>query len=135
MGTAKRFEDLEIWKRARELTNRTYELSGRGEFRRDYGLRDQMRRAAVSVMSNIAEGFEGRTPAIFIEYLGHARGSAGELRSQTYIASDRKYMGEEDFLSMLEQTHTICKQTTRLIQYLESKPRPKPYRKPPSERQ
>jgi len=135
MGAAKRFEDLEIWKRARELTNQTYALSGRGEFRRDYGLRDQMRRAAVSVMSNIAEGFEGRTAAIFIEYLGHARGSAGELRSQTYIASDRKYIEEEGFLSMLEQTHTICKQITRLIQYLESRPRPKPNRKPLAESQ
>jgi hypothetical protein len=69
MSTAKRFEDLDVWQRTRELTNVIYGFSSSGIFSKDYGLRDQIRRAAVAVMSNIAEGFESQTQAIFIQYL------------------------------------------------------------------
>jgi four helix bundle protein len=69
MTTAKRFEDLEVWQKAKELTNLIYSLSSPGAFARDFGLRDQMRRAAVSIMSNIAEGFESQTQALFIQLL------------------------------------------------------------------
>jgi hypothetical protein len=78
MPTIKRFEDIEAWQTARQLTRLVYQLSSTGAFARDFGLRDQMRRAAVSVMSNIAEGFESRTQALFIEFLGRARASAGD---------------------------------------------------------
>lgn len=88
MATVKRFEDLDVWLRATQLTHLIYDLSETGSFGRDYGLRDQMRRAAVSIMSNIAEGFESRTQSLFIEYLGRAKSSSGELRSQLYIARD-----------------------------------------------
>jgi four helix bundle protein len=81
MTTAKRFEDLEVWQKAKELTNLIYRVSLSGAFSRDFGLRDQMRRAAVSIMSNIAEGFESQTQVLFIQYLGRAKGSAGELRA------------------------------------------------------
>ena len=84
MATAKRFEELEVWQKAKELTNLIYRVSSSGALARDFGLRDQMRRVAVSIMSNIAEGFESQTQATFIQYLGHAKGSAGELRAQLY---------------------------------------------------
>lgn len=86
MTTAKRFEELKVWQKAKELTNLIYQLSSSGSFARDFGLKDQMRRAAVSVMSNIAEGFESQTQALFIQFLGRAKGSVGELRAQLYIA-------------------------------------------------
>ena len=122
MATAERFEDLEVWQRARELANLIYDLSDTGIFARDFGLKDQMRRAAVSIMSNIAEGFESRTQGLFIDYLGRARGSSGELRSQLYIAFDRTYITEQDFEIAFGFSTTCSKQLARLIQYLESQP-------------
>ncbi len=122
MATAERFEELEIWQRARELTNLVYDLSDVGSFARDFGLRDQMRRAAVSVMSNIAEGFESRTQALFIEFLGRARGSAGELRAQIYIALDRKYLNQDQFAIAFGLAETCSRQIARFIQYLETQP-------------
>ena len=122
MTTVERFEDLEVWQRARELTNLTYDLSDAGAFARDFGLRDQMRRAAVSVMSNIAEGFESRTQGLFIEFLGRAKGSSGELRSQFYIALDRKYLSQDTFDRALHLAEVCSKQLARFIQYLESRP-------------
>jgi four helix bundle protein len=122
MATVERFEDLDVWKRARGLTNCIYSLPDIREFARDFGLRDQMRRAAVSIMSDIAEGFESRTQAIFIDYLGRAKGSAGVLRSQLYIALDRKYIDELAFQNAMDQTEVCSKQLTRFIQYLETKP-------------
>ncbi len=92
LGTITRFEEIEAWQTARELTRRIYAISGEGQLARDFGLRDQMRRAAVSVMSNIAEGFESRTQALFVEYLGRAKASAGELRAQFYVALDVGYI-------------------------------------------
>ncbi len=82
MATITRFEEIEAWQTARELTKLIYALSNSGSLAHDFGLRDQMRRAAVSILSNIAEGFESRTQALFIEYLGRSKGSAGELRAQ-----------------------------------------------------
>ena len=122
MTTAKRFEDLEVWQRAKELTNLVYKHSADGAFLRDLGLRDQMRRASVSVMSNIAEGFESLTQAMFIRYLGIAKGSAGELRAQLYIAKDQGYVSDENFLEMFSLAEVCSKQLARFIQYLESQP-------------
>ncbi len=92
-----RFEDIEAWKISRQLTNSVYAHSNLAGFHRDFGLRDQIRRASVSVMSNIAEGFESRTDTQFINFLGMARASAGEVRAQLYIALDQKYISEEQF--------------------------------------
>jgi four helix bundle protein len=117
-----RFEDLDVWQRARRLTNLIYDLSDRGSFGRDYGLKNQMRRAAVSIMSNIAEGFESRSQALFIDYLGRAKASSGELRSQLYIAVDREYLSQDEFETAFELAETCSKQLARFIQYLESKP-------------
>jgi four helix bundle protein len=122
MTTAKRFEDLEVWQRAKDLTNLIYRLSSSGEFTRDFGLRDQMRRASVSIMSNIAEGFESQTQILFIQFLHRARGSAGELRAQLYIALEQKYITGDEFKSSLSLAETCSKQLARFIQYLESQP-------------
>jgi four helix bundle protein len=121
MTTAKRFEELEVWQRARELTNLIYKLSS-GTFARDFGLRDQMRRAAVSIMSNIAEGFESQTQALFIQYLSRAKGSSGELRAQLYIAQEQEYITTSEFQPVFSLAELCSKQLASLIRYLESQP-------------
>jgi len=122
MTTAKRFEDLEVWQRAKELTSLIYRLSSSGAFARDFGLRDQMRRASLSVMSNIAEGFENQTQVLFIQFLGRAKGSSGELRAQLYIAFEQKYITGDEFKSAISLAELCSKQLARLILYLESQP-------------
>ncbi len=122
MTTAKRFEDLEVWQKAKELTNLVYSCSSDGAFARDFGLRDQMRRAAVSIMSNIAEGFESQTQVMFIQYLARSKGSAGELRAQLYIAREQQYLTDEQFDLAYSLAETCSKQLARFIQYLESQP-------------
>ena len=109
-----RFEDLEIWKEARKLTNRVYDLSGSPAFANDYGLRDQIRRAAVSVLSNIAEGSD----AEFGRFLLIAKGSAGEVRAQLYVALDRGYIDESAFSKTKAQTEAIGRRVANFIAYL-----------------
>src|SRR3989304_2778022 len=118
MSTAKRFEDLEFWQRAKELTNLIYSYSSDGLFARDFGLRDQMRRAAVSFMSNIAEGFESQTQVLFIRFLGRAKGSAGELRAQLYIAQEQSYLTDAQFKSAFSLAATCTKHLARFIHSL-----------------
>jgi len=108
MATLKQFEEIEAWKKARELTREVYKCSKLGPFARDFGLRDQIRRAAVSVMSNIAEGFERGGNAEFVQFLAVSKGSAGEVESQLYVALDQEYISEEQFRS-LKQTAVSTK--------------------------
>jgi four helix bundle protein len=122
MTTITRFEDLDVWQNAKELTNLIYRHSAAGSFTRDFGLRDQMRRAAVSIMSNIAEGFESQTQVTFIQYLARAKGSAGELRAQLYIALEQKYMTDDEFQSAFSLAETCSRQLASFIRYLESQP-------------
>ena len=95
--TIVRFEDIEAWQIGRELTRVVYRVSRRGEFARDFALRDQIRRAAISVTSNIAEGFERGGNREFIQALSVAKGSAGEVRSQLYVALDEEYISQPEF--------------------------------------
>jgi four helix bundle protein len=120
MGTIKAFEDIEAWQTARILTRLIYSLTNRRQFSRDFGLADQIRRAAVSIMSNIAEGFESQTDRTFIRFLGFAKGSAGEFRSQLYVALDQEYVTKAEFESLLDLVKKISCQVSRLKQYLES---------------
>ena len=122
MTSITRFEDIRAWQTARELTRRIYLTSSRGTFARDYGLRDQMRRASVSIMSNIAEGFESDTQAQFIRFLGYAKASAGELRAQLYVALDAAYLTQDDFAVLFDLTEKAAAQLTRFITYLKSHP-------------
>lgn len=87
----RKFEDLESWKKARKLTNTIYEATGTGTFTRDFGLKDQIRRASVSILSNIAEGFQRGGDKEFLQFLAVAKGSCGEVRAQLYIAVDQGY--------------------------------------------
>ncbi len=123
MAGITRFEEIEGWKTARRLTNFIYKLTEQGSFAKDYGLKDQIRRASVSVMSNIAEGFESRTDMQFINYLGHGKASAGEVRSQLYVALDMSYISQEQFNEAYELADKAARQVTRFAAYLESNPR------------
>ena len=97
MAAVKRFEDLEVWQVARRLTKAIYEVTKRDLFAHDLGLKDQIQRAAVSIMSNIAEGFERNGNKEFCNFLYIAKGSAGEVRAQLYVAKDLGYITEDDF--------------------------------------
>jgi four helix bundle protein len=123
MAGITRFEDIESWKTARRLTNLVYDLGNQMGFNRDFGLRDQIRRAGVSVMSNIAEGFESRIDIQFINFLGMAKASAGEVRAQLYVALDQKYITEEQFQEAFALAQTCSRQIAKFISYLEANPR------------
>ncbi len=122
MSTTTRFEEIEAWKTARELTRMIYSLTDQGQFAKDFGLRNQIQRATVSVMSNIAEGFESRTQAQFLEYLGHSKASAGEVRCHLYIAMDLKYLTQEQFNQVFDLADKSSRQLARFMDYLETRP-------------
>jgi four helix bundle protein len=120
MTTVRRFEDLHTWQSARELVKMVYEITNLPAFSRDFGLRDQIRRAAVSVMSNIAEGFSAGSDAEFVKFLGYARRSNSEAQSQCYAALDQKYITEERFQEIYTKANMIERQINTLISYLQS---------------
>jgi len=100
MTTIQEFEEIEAWQKARELTRAVYACSGVGAFAKDFALRDQIRRAAVSILSNIAEGFERGGSAEFSQFLAIAKGSAGEVEAQLYVALDQGYISRKKFDSI-----------------------------------
>jgi len=118
MGTIERFEDLEAWKRARSFAKLIHTISGNGDFGRDFTLRDQIRRAAISVVSNIAEGFERDGDKEFLQYLYVAKGSCGEVRAQLYLAIDCEYITEEEFLQLKLKAIELNRIISGLIKYL-----------------
>jgi len=124
MSTIHRFEEIEAWQTARQLTKMVYDLTSTGTFSRDFGLRDQMRRASVSIMSNIAEGFESRTRGLFLEFLGRAKGSSGELRAQFYVASDAGYLVSQKSRMLQDQCEKCSSQISRLMAYLKTSTSP-----------
>ena len=111
MSEIKTFEDLDAWKRGRELSGRIYDLTKKQEFAKDYGLKDQIRRAAVSAMTNVAEGFERGTNKDFVKFLFIARASAGEVRSLLYVALDQEYISRDEF----DQCFGLCVRTSKTI--------------------
>lgn len=122
MPTITRFEEIEAWKTARELTKMIYALTEQSKFSKDLGLKNQIQRASVSIMSNIAEGFESRTQAQFLEYLGRSKASAGEVRCQLYIAFDLKYLTEAEFKQVFDLADKSARQIARFMYYLEAHP-------------
>jgi four helix bundle protein len=120
MGTIERFEDIDAWKDARVLVKRIYEATGGGRFERDFGLRDQIRRAAVSAMSNIAEGFERASDKEFVRFLYMAKGSAGEVRSQLYVAADLGYLDKQHTDELIGLVEAVSRQIAGFIKYLKS---------------
>ena len=101
--TIRRFEDIEGWQMARELTHRVYAVARQGEFARDFGLRDQITRAAGSAMHNIAEGFDGGSNAEFVKFLRYAQRSCSEVQSELYVALDNEYITPSQFNSIYVQ--------------------------------
>ncbi len=111
-----RFEDLIAWQKDRELTKNIYKITKLGEFGKDFGLREQIRRASVSIMSNLAEGFERGGRSEFHQFLVIAKGSCAELRSQLYVALDAEYIDPFTFQNLDE----LAKETSRLVGGLRS---------------
>ena len=118
MVRVEQFEDLEVWKLARKLTGKIYSLSCVGAFAKDFGFRDQMCRAAISIVSNIAEGFERRSNGQFMQFLHIANGSAGEVRAQLYIALDLGYISQKQFQDVFDDIVRIGKMLTSLTRHL-----------------
>ncbi len=115
---AKSFEEMAVWQRSRELVKFIYLIIRNKDFCKDFSLTDQIRRAAVSVMSNIAEGFERGSNTEFIQFLYIAKGSCGEVRTQLYAAIDQSYITSVEFKSGKELCVDISGQVSGLIQYL-----------------
>ena len=130
MATVKQFEDLQVWQDARVLVKDIYTASKQREFYRDIGLREQIRRAAVSSISNIAKGFERGTRKEFIQFLNIAKGSVGEARSQLYVALDQEYLTQVRFAELKEMTATLSRRIASFISYLEKYPSNSRVRKP-----
>lgn len=120
MGAIQRFEDLKAWQKAREVNLQIYKLSNKGSFSKDFGLRDQIRRASVSILSNIAEGFERNGNKEFKQFLSIAKASAGEVRSQLYIAKDLEYITSEEFKDAVEGIISTSKMISGLMSYLQT---------------
>ena len=114
----KNFEDLEIWKDARLLTKAIYRMTQDGGFAKDFALRDQIRRAAVSILSNIAEGFERGGNQEFIQFLYVAKASCGEVRSQIYVALDQSYLEQKDCEELTTSFRRLSIMISNLIDYL-----------------
>ena len=124
MAAIERFEDIEAWQGAQALVAATYRLTDQGSFARDYGLRDQVRRAAVSIMSNVAEGFERGSDKEFRHFLFVAKASAAEVRSLLYVALDLGYIDAQIHEQLSKQALRISRQLAGFIKYLGNSAKP-----------
>ena len=115
-----KFEDIEAWQSARLLAHNVYQASIKGNFSKDWSLKDQINRAAGSSMDNIAEGFDGGSNAEFIRFLGYAQRSCSEVQSQLYRALDRQHICEEEFNSLYELAGKAKAKIGGFIKYLKS---------------
>ena len=111
MATFQSLEEIEVWQKARKLTREVYTISSHGSFAKDFALRDQIRRASLSIMSNIAEGFERSGTAEFVQFLAVAKGSTGEVISHIYVAADQMYITKEEGDHLLG----LASETSRMI--------------------
>jgi four helix bundle protein len=119
MAKIERFEDIAAWQRARSLVKEIYSLTAQGQFARDFELRSQLRRAAVSIMSNIAEGFERGSNKEFRHFLHIAKGSAGEVRSLLYVALDSGYINEAQQAHLTDEIVQVSNKIAGFIRYLD----------------
>ena len=118
MRKIERIEDIEAWRKARELTRAIYKRTSDSTFKRDFILAEQLRRAVTSVMSNIAEGFERGGDEEFRPFLAMAKGSAGEVKSQMYIALDAGYVTQEEFDELYALTNDSIRLIAGFMRYL-----------------
>jgi len=118
MAKIERFEDIKAWQKARELVNEIYSVTNDGRFAKDFGLREQIRRAAVSIMLNIAEGFARKTNREFSQFLVIAHGSAAEVQSALYVALDQNYINQQQFEKLYKMTDETSKMIMGFSSYL-----------------
>ena len=118
MAKIERFEEMEAWKCARLITQLIYQISSGGAFAKDFALVDQIRRAAISIMSNIAEGFERNGDREFVQFLTISKGSCGEVRAQLYVALDQKYVDASKFAEIEGKLVETSRMLSGLIKYL-----------------
>ena len=119
MSKIKKFEDIEAWKMAREITKMIYQISSSVNFSKDFALVNQIRRASVSIISNIAEGFERNGDKEFVQFLTIAKGSCGEVRAQLYVALDQNYIDEGQFIIIKNKLAETSRMLSGLIKYLQ----------------
>ncbi len=125
MAKFERFEDIVAWQKARVLVPEVYKTCNDGKFAKDFGLKDQIRRAAVSIMSNIAEGFARRTNKEFTRFLYISHGSVAEVQSLLYVAVDQKYISDTSFKTLYGSCDEISRMNSSLISYLQGVERSK----------
>jgi four helix bundle protein len=118
MAKFSKFEEIQAWQKAYEVTLLVYKLTASGNVARDFGLRDQIRRASVSIMANIAEGHGRRSNVEFANFLNIARGSTAEVQSHLHIARGLEYLPQADFELLYQQLTEISRMTLSLAQYL-----------------
>ena len=120
MPTVKSFEDLAVWKDARKFTNKIYNLTNKFPKEELYGLTSQIRRATVSIMANIAEGFDRRSDKELTNFLSIARASSSEVQNDLYVAIDLEYISQAEFNQLYQEAKKIAKQINGLMTYLKS---------------
>lgn len=118
MAAFKTFEEIQAWQKARVLCGEVYKITSKADFKKDFGLVDQIRRASVSVMANIAEGYERRGDKEFVRFLNISKGSLAEVKSHLYIAVDLKYINESQSKHLFILMDEIGKTISGLINYL-----------------
>jgi len=118
VATFTRLEDIQVWQKARQLTRRIYEATANGKFAQDHGLKNQVQRASVSIMANIAEGFGRRSDKEFANFLNMAHGSASEVQSHLYVALDLNYVTEACFTELRDLLDEISRMSLTLAQHL-----------------
>lgn len=119
MPSFKRFEDIQAWQVAREITTEIYKVTASEKFAKDFGLRDQARRASVSIMANIAEGFGRKTNKDFAHFLVQSHGSAAEVQSHLYVALDLNYIDEHSFFALYEKIDHASRMIMSLSRFLQ----------------
>ncbi len=115
-----RFEDIEAWKKARELTKKIYDVTNQGDLARDFALKDQLRRAAISIMANIAEGFEREGNKEFKQFLAMAKGSVGEVKAQLYVALDASLIDSDNFTKIMALADETARLLAGFLKYLKA---------------
>jgi len=116
-----RFEEMKVWQDSRKLSQQIYSITKSKDFKRDFGLRDQIQRASVSVMSNIAEGYERDSNRELIRFLNYSKGSVGEIRSLLYVAFDQEYITKDQFNELKDAATVISIQVANFIKYLQKR--------------
>lgn len=120
MGQIKNFEEMDVWKKSRVLVKEIYDITNEVSFAKDYHFKDHIRRTAISVPSNIAEGFERDGNKEFIQFLSIAKGSCGELRCQLILALDQNYIEQTQYDELYSQLSELSFSLSRLMGYLKS---------------